>query len=315
MNRKNNLNGEMMLNPIELEEFLSLSVEDVANIVRASGLKVCVFPFNGTRRWFALESGVNFGDDAAQRYIELTTQKYIAIYKLVFDHGIETIVAPIFGGDIISRGEKYMKEIGVGMSLPATHPDFINFYDEYSARIHFYGDYRKQLNGTPYLHLCDSFDRITHDTSHHENHRLFYGVCAEDAVAAIAELSVNHFQQTGEIPSRQKLIELYYGEYIEKADIFIGFEKFNIFDYPMLGLGEENLYFTVAPSLYMTERQIRNILYDHLYLRTVQEPDYLTMPSKDFDFMRQFYAKNCETVIGVGEIKGGIWYEKSILKG
>ena len=33
-------------------DFLRLPTDEVARVVRASGTKVCVFPFNGTRRWF-----------------------------------------------------------------------------------------------------------------------------------------------------------------------------------------------------------------------------------------------------------------------
>jgi tuberculosinol/isotuberculosinol synthase len=106
------------------------------------------------------------------------------------------------------------------------------------------------------------------------------------------------------------LIERYYGEYIEKADIFIGFKKFNVFDYPMLDWGEESLYFTVVPSLYMNECQLRNILYDYTYLRPVQDPDYFTMPENDFETMRKHYENNREVTFGVGEMRGGIWYAK-----
>ena len=141
---------------------------------------------------------------------------------------------------------------------------------------------------------------------------MFYGVCAEDATTTTAELSVSHFQKTGKVPrSRRELIEQYYGEYIEKADIFIGFEKFNVFDYPMLGWGEESLYYTVAPSLYMNSRQLKNILYDYVYLRPVQDPDYFTMPEDNFEAMRKFYEVNCEVTFGIGEMRGGIWYSKS----
>ena len=35
---------------IPLERFLQLHTDEVAEIVRTSGTKVCVFPFNGTRR-------------------------------------------------------------------------------------------------------------------------------------------------------------------------------------------------------------------------------------------------------------------------
>jgi len=293
---------------MDRDKFLNLPVDEVARIVRAGGSRVCVFPFNGTRRWFLLEYERDFDGDAAQNYVELTTQGYINTYKLVFDHGIDTIVAPVFGGEIMNRGDEYMREIGASMELLATHPAFLEFYKTYDIRVHFYGDYRKQLGQTPYAHICDSFDEITLKTAQNTKRRLFYGVWADAATETIAELAINHFQKTGKTPSRQELIEQYYGEYVEKADIFIGFEKFNVFDYPMLGWGEESLYFTVAPSLYLSDCQLRNILYDFVYLRPVQDPDYFTMPEEDFEAMRQFYKLNREITFGVGEMRGGIWY-------
>jgi adenosine tuberculosinyltransferase len=300
---------------INREEFLDLTAAEVVERVHESGQKVCVFPFNGTRRWFALEYGREFGgENAAQKYVEMTTHAYIATYQLVYDHGVDTIVAPVFGSEILRRGEEYMREIGAGMALLATHPAFVEFYNKYDVRVHFYGDYRKQLKGTPYAAICDSFDKINRDTSHHTTRRLFYGVCGEDATEAVAELSVRHHQQTGQIPSREQLVEMYYGEYIEKADIFVGFEKFSVFDYPLLSTGNESLYFTAAPSLYMNERQWRGILYDHLYLRPAPEPDYFMMPNADFESMRRFYEDNREVTFGVGEVQAGIWYSKSNVK-
>ena len=299
---------------MDQEKFLKLPVEEVAKIVRAGGSRVCVFPFNGTRRWFLLEYGRDFEGDAVQNYIELTTQGYINTYKLVFDYGIDTIIAPVFGGEIMNRGDEYMREIGASMELLATHPAFTEFYKMYDIRVHFYGDYRKKMSATPYASICDAFDEVTKETAQNTGHRLFYGVWADAATETIAELSVNHFQATGKIPSRQELIEEYYGEYIEKADIFIGFEKFNVFDYPMLGWGEESLYYMVAPSLYLNDCQLRNILYDYVYLRPVQDPDYFTMPEKDFEAMRQFYELNREVTFGTGKMRGGIWYSITNIK-
>jgi tuberculosinol/isotuberculosinol synthase len=298
----------------ERDKFLNLPTKEVANLIRARGSTVCVFPFNGTRRWFLLEYGRNFDGDAAKNYVELTTHGYINTYKLVFDHGIDTIIAPVFGGEILNRGEEYMREIGANMALLATQPAFLDFYENYDIRIHFYGDYRNKMRGTPYEHINAVFDEITQKTARHSQRRLFYGVWADETTEAIAELAVKHFQATGEIPSRRELIEQYYGEYIEKADIFIGFEKFNVFDYPMLSWGEESLYYTVAPSLYMSDRQLRNILYDYVYLRPVQDPDYFAMPAHEFEAMREFYDNNREVTFGVGEMRGGIWYPKSGVK-
>jgi len=176
------------MNHMDRDKFLNLPAKEVAKIVRAGGSKICVFPFNGTRRWFLLEYGRDFDGDAAENYVDLTTQGYINTYKLVFDHGVDTIVAPVFGGEIMDRGEEYMREIGANMTLLATHPTFLEFYETYGIRVHFYGDYRKQLEDTPYAYVCDAFEEVTQKTARNIQHRLFYGVCADDATATIAEL-------------------------------------------------------------------------------------------------------------------------------
>lgn len=296
---------------IDREKFLSLSSEEIANIVRSGGSRVCVLPFNGTRRWFLLEHGRDFKEDAAQRYVEVTIEATIRACKLVFDHGIDTFIMPVFGGEIMHRGDEYMREIGAAMTLIATHPALLEFYREYDIRVHFYGDYRKQLANTPYAHVSRIFDEAAHQTSQHKSRRLFYGVCGDDATETIGELAVGYYKEHGVAPSRRQLIEMYYGEYIEKADIFIGYEKFNVFDYPMLGWGEESLYYMAAPSFYLDKTLLRKILHDYLYLRPVQDPDYFTMPEEDFEAMRHFYQVNREVAFGIGEMRGGIWYSKS----
>lgn len=295
---------------MEREKFLALPREELANIVRSSETKVCVFPFNGTRRWFLLEHGGEAHENFIQAYITETTNGYIQTYQLLFEHGIDTVIAPVFGSEILTRGEEYMRQIGASMALLARHPDFLSFYEKFDARIHFYGDYRRELKDTEYAYITDQFDEAVQKTAGHKTRRLFYGVFASDATQSIAELSIEHHTNTGKIPTRRELIEAYYGEYIEKANIFIGFEKFSVFDYPMLNWGEESLYFTVAPSLYMTEKQLREILYDHIYLRPIKEPDYLAMPREDFETMRAFYMDNKDAAYGVGEVRSGIWYSK-----
>jgi len=296
---------------ISKEEFLQLPAQEVTRLVRAGGSKVIVFPFNGTRRWFLLEHGRDNHADPAQAYVDSTSQAYVHTYKMLFDHGLDTIIAPIFGGDILKRGTEYMEQIGVGMRLLAEHTYFLDFYEKYNVRVHFYGDYRRELSKTPYAFLTDIFDDLTQKTAKNTACRLFYGVFGSDATETIAEFSVAHHQKNNRIPNRRELIEYYYGEHIGQADIFIGFEKFNVFDYPLLGWGEESLYFTAAPSLFINETLLRGILYDFLFLRPLQEPDYFTMPKGEFEAMRSFYAANRNVAFGIGEMRGGIWYPKS----
>jgi tuberculosinol/isotuberculosinol synthase len=299
---------------ISREQFIDLSPAEVAKIVHATvGPQVCVFPINGTRRWLLLEHMDTVKEDPVRAYLDVVSKRHIEIYKLCYSHGIDTLVTPVFGGELLNRGEEYIKMAVDGLSRLATHPDFLSFYEEYKVRVHFYGDYHKQLAGTPYAYLSDMFDRISERTARNNHYRLFYGAFASDATETISELTIQYYQNANRPPTRSELIELYYGEYIDKANIFIGFEKFNVFDYPLLGWGEESLYFTVAPSLYLNGRQLRDILYDHIYLRPVQDPDYEKMPEGDFEAMRAFYQRNIETTLGIGEMRGGIWCSKVII--
>ena len=65
----------------------------------------------------------------------------------------------------------------------------------------------------------------------------------------------------------------------------------------------------------MSEVQLCKILYDYIYLRPVQDPDYFKMPNEDFEAMRRFYETNIDVIFGVGEMRGGIWYPKAKIQG
>lgn len=291
---------------IPLERFLQLPTEDVAEIIKSSGTKVCVFPFNGTRRWFLFEHS-NELVSQAEAYIETTLRGYVSVYKLLFEHGIETVLAPVFGKEILSRGEKYMNMIGDSMKLMADHPLFISLYNSHEVRVRFYGDYRSELEG-PYPQITEAFDRVTESTLHHEKHKLLYGVFATDATQAVAELSVEYYKKHNRIPSRDELVQMYYGEEIEKADLFIGFEKFASFDYPLLQSGNESLYFTIAPSLYMTQTLLRKILHDHIYHRPTVEIDYDLIPEEERSVLREYYRLRRDDAMGVGHVVNGTWF-------
>ncbi len=294
---------------IDRETFLKLPTEEVAKLVRAAGPQVCVFPINGSRRWFLLEHGDKAQENLAQTYMDISEKRHIEFYEMCFSHGLDTLLTPALDSKHILRSGGYMEKLGVEiMTRLATHPDYLAFYEDYKVHVRFYGNYRKHLAGTPYAYLNDMFDQVSEHTAHNKHHRLFYGLFADNATETIAELSVHHFQKTGQIPTNDQLVEMYYGEYVGPANLFIGFSKLKVYDYPLLASGDENLYFTIAPSFYLNDYQLRAILYDHLYARNVEEIDYAKMSRQDFLSMRNFYHANRENTLGVGEVRGGIWY-------
>lgn len=299
---------------ISKEEFIRLGSAEIASLVRQAGPKVCVFPINGTRRWFVLEHTANIQGDPIQAYMDISSRNHIELYKLFFAHGVDTLLTPEFGPDLLLRGDEYVQRIGAdGLARLASHPLFVDFYMEYGVRVHFYGEHRRFLAPTPYAYLSDLFDQASEQTRQNTKHRLFIGVFGADATQTVSEFSVEFHQNTGRLPSKSEIVAKYYGEDIPKVDFFIGFDKFSAFDYPLLSSGEEDLYFSVAPSPYMSPAQLRAILYDHLYTRRELELDYEKMSPAELGWIKQFYAQNIDEALGIGITKAGIWIPASKL--
>jgi tuberculosinol/isotuberculosinol synthase len=293
---------------IPFERFLELPVEDIAARVRATGHKVCVFPVNGTRRWFMLEHGDKIGNDFFEAYMEESIRNHVGLCRMLFDHGIETILAPVFGRELMRRGDEYTKRVGIdGLARTATDPIYREFFEEYNVKVRFYGDYRDVLSGTDYEYGLKSIYELTEVTKQNTRFQLFFGVFADEATETIARLSVEHYLAHGSVPDREALIRKYYGEDLPPVSLFIGFDKFSVFDMPLLASGEEDLYFSASPSPYMTERQLRAILYDHIYVRRIAEPDYTKLTEEELDWLRTYYRTNKDYAFGVGKLKFNLW--------
>ncbi len=285
---------------MEREAFQQLSRPEVASIMAAAGPKVCVFPFNGTRRWFMLEQAGRGGDVGAA-YFEAVTDRLIELSQLLFEHGVATLLMPLLSPHLFrARGPAYTDQTVRALSLLTDDPRFLAFYRTYDVRVRFYGEFEAFLSAEGPAELVDRFNAVTTATAGNRRHRLFWGICADDAVNATASLAVRHYRENGVVPDRRALIEGYYGEYVPPVDIFISSAKPRAFDMPLLSSGREDLYFTVTPSPYLNERQLRDILYDHMFSRRNDTHDYDAMSPDDWAALRQFYVLNQGKTLGVG---------------
>ena len=293
---------------IPFESFLQLSTPEVAALVRATGEKVCVFPVNGTRRWFMLEHAQEIGDDFFEAYMDVSIRNHVELCAMLFEHGIDTILAPVFGRELMRRGDEYTRRVGIdGLVRTATDPNYRLFFEQYKVKVRFYGDYRDLLTGTPYEYALKSIYEVTEATRQNASVRLFFGVFADEIAETISRLSVEHYVAQGSIPDKQTLIRKYYGEEMLPVSMFIGFDKFSVFDMPLLATGAEDLYFSLSPSPYMTQHQLRAILYDHIFVRPTPEPDYTKFSEHELDWLRDYYRKNKDRAFGVGKLKFNLW--------
>lgn len=291
-------------------EFLELSPGEVAEIVRAQGPNVCVFPINGTRRWFVLEYPEVAAEGITTSYLRISGRRHIELYRLFFDHGIETLLTPIFGPDILRRDESYRELLEEGLAWFATNDDFLAFYQEYDVRVRVYGDFARHLENTVYEHVLEAYRDLEARTASNRSRRLLYGVCAQDASESVAKIAIEFSKRRGRHPTREEIVEAYYGEYVDPVDLFIGFDRPAAFDMPLLALGSEALYFTIQPSLYVDAPTLKSILHDYLYARQVDDGNYSHLSTEDWEAMRQFYAANHSRVIGLGKKhpSSSFWY-------
>jgi hypothetical protein len=241
--------------------------------------------------------------------MDASIQNHIELCSMLFDHGIETILAPVFGRELMRRGDEYTKRVGIeGLVRTATDARYREFFKTYDVKVRFYGDYRDVLAGTPYEHALQSIQEVTEATRGHQTFKLYFGVFADESTGTISRLAVEHYRAEGSIPDSRTLVRKYYGEDLPPVSIFIGFDKFTVFDMPLLGNGEEDYYFSVSPSPYMTVHQLRSILYDHLYMRRTPEPDYTALSVDELNQLREYYHANRDRAFGVGKLKFNVWF-------
>ena len=289
-----------------LDEFLQLPTSQVAEVIR--GLTVG-FPIDGTRRWFLLHYPQVWN---VEEYKDLTGKRYVQEFAMLFDHGVETLLVPAFGGELMSRGEEYVREMMDGMTYLAQHPTFAGFYRDYNVRVRFYGDWRRQVEGLPGAAELTAALENCAATRHTGSRRLFYGLWADDILANIVDDLARRRQEPVEF-TRDAIVTRYYGEHVKPTDIYIGFGRPTVFDVPMLVTSQTDLYYTVVPSLDVDARLFRMMVWDHFVGRwTQQEWDGLS--ERDFKALKAFYEVHHDTVLGLGEIDPptGIWHQRGL---
>jgi tuberculosinol/isotuberculosinol synthase len=289
---------------LKLGEFLLLPTSKVAEIIR--GLTMG-FPIDGTRRWFLLNHPKIWD---VEEYKQLTAKRYTKVFAMLFDHGVETVLVPAFGGELMSRGEEYVREMMDGVARLAQSPAFTDFYHDYNVRVRFYGDWRRQVQGLPGSEAVVSALDGCAATQHTGSRRIFYGLWADDMLVTIVDDLARSRTEPVKF-TREAIVARYYGEYVRPTDIYIGFGRPTVFDVPMLVTSQTDLYYTVVPSLDLDEHLFRMIVWDHCVGRWTQQ-EWNRLTEADLVALKAYYKAQHGSVLGLGEVDAatGIWYQK-----
>jgi tuberculosinol/isotuberculosinol synthase len=290
----------------QLSEWLRWPTERVARWIAADSQPVVMgWPFNGTRRWYLAHQRQNLD---ARDYLTTLTRRQAELHRMIFAHGVDTILTPLFGSELLGRGSAYTQYVLGGLAQLADDEVYQEMFAA-GVRIRFYGDYEEMLDAPifrPTLEVCAD---LAAATASGNGPVLLIGLFADSPYSTLARLSVEFAQRWGRPPDRRELIEAYYGLAVPDLSLYLGFAQPVLFDVPLLATGQEDLYVTLNPSPSLTEEQLREILYDHLVTRRVPEVDYDKLPDEAQEALAEYY-KHCSGItMGIGRIDPltGVW--------
>jgi hypothetical protein len=263
------------------------------------------WPFNGTRRWYLIHRREN---PEANDYLTTIIRRQAELHRMVFVHGVGVIVAPGFGTELLTRGSAYTHYILGGLLQLADDAVYQEMFAT-GLQIRFYGDYEEVLNTPSLRPLLQACAQLTAATESNEGPLLLIGLFADTPHQTLARLSVEFAKREGYPPNRQQLIEAYYGLAVPDLDLYLGFAQPSLFDVPLLTTGEEDLYVTLAPSPSLTEKQLREILYDHLVTRPTAEISYESLSHEAQEALAEYNKRYSGATLGIGRIDPltGIW--------
>lgn len=289
-----------------LEEWLEWPRERVASWVSARPRPVVLgWPFNGTRRWYLLRRREN---QANGDYVTTIIRKQAEQHRLVFDHGVSAIVAPHFGAELLPRGETYTRAVLGGLLRLKDDPVNQEMFAS-GVRVRFYGDYEEVLDNETFRPMLEAAAELTLSTASGDGPLLLIGLFADQPYERVARLSVEFAQKHGRPPDRGELIEAYYGIPVPDLGLYLGFSQAALFDVPLIATGDVDLYATLTPSADLTEKQLREILYDHLITRRMPIDDYEMLPEEALRALAAYNERYKGATLGVGHVDPltGVW--------
>jgi len=263
------------------------------------------WPFNGTRRWYLLHRRAN---PDADDYMKTLIRRQAQQHRSVFAHGVGVIVAPGFGAELLRRGSAYTLNV-LGGLLQLADDEIYREMFACGVRLRFYGDYEETLDTPSFRPMLRACADLTAATEAGDGPLLMIGLFADAPYRTLTRLSIDFARERGYPPSRQELIEAYYGLPIPDLGLYLGFAQPALFDVPLLATGQEDLYATLTPSPTLTEKQLREILYDHLVTRRVPEADYEALSEEALEGLAEYNERFHGATLGVGRIDPltGMW--------
>jgi len=235
-----------------LPEWLTLTRDEIAH-VGGNNLSTVVLYVNGTRRWFQSHT------QDWQFYERRSGEAHRRISQLCYEHGVKTLIQPLQGYDLLGRGPEHFRMAAEAVASLAGDV-YRSWFAKEEIQVCLYGNWKAAFRERGFTATVEKLSRLTQETRSFARHRLLIGLFADEGLDRIAAIA-------REAPDGRQLVRAYYGVDVGPVNLVIGSGQPTIWDIPLLDINKASLYFLQAPTFFMTEENLRKILFDHLYER------------------------------------------------
>lgn len=254
-----------------IEDWLKESTDTIKTIF-AEKLQTVVIYANGTRRWFSTR-GV-----AQDQYFSEGAAANRNLCDMVFAHGAQSIIQPMFGQALLKRSGTELEAIIRSGFASFFDAQQMEWYKKHQIRVVFYGDWKKQLQALGFEELIGQLEQAMEVTQSHNKKQLLIGLFADQPNDQITHLAQH-------LEAGQSILNAYYQTDLAPVDLVVGSGHPILWDLPLLNINQANLYFLQFPTYFLSPAHFRSILFDHLFVRTAGDDQYDQVDTPSFQIL------------------------------
>jgi len=296
---------------VTLEEWLTLPRTVIAAMVAEQRLTVKL-AIDGSRRHYLLHHPNEQGEivDAAH-YLAAEFAQLLTILDILFSCGVENMVLlAVWPPDLTQRTD-HLHQIVDSSKRLLLSDTAVELFQRLELRVALYGDFdiSPALAGVrdELLTLRHSLRALTANGKR----SLVWGYSSGSGLDEVIARTVLLYQTLGRMPTEAEVRAACFPDGPERIDVYIGsgrLEVDNITLPVLLKQGCLDMYHLAHLALDLTEGEVRRILYDRIFRRSVSRVDNPGYTPDVLTPLRAYYTQHAECVVGLGQLIGNtLW--------
>ncbi|HEX9709221.1 MAG TPA: hypothetical protein VGB42_04550 [Candidatus Thermoplasmatota archaeon] len=298
-------------------EFLAMSDDGAARFVRENeGPRVVTLVDDGTRRTGLISYRMNLTQEEFMLKLNRRlAQPFMNVYESIFAQGADHIFTPAMTHARFALDSNYQKQIHA-YSIEVFSGEFWRqWFHKNQIDCRVYGD-RTMLLEQGYGKVLELADSLHAETKGYAR-KLWLGYACSTSIEQI-RVTEDRVVGGGRRHNQRMfhsgyadLIRDYYGADVPPVDVFIRPCECRLSETMPPFLGEyAECYFTPIPVTEVKGNWYRKVIYDFMFVRrrTFGAKSYKEdLEPEALEYLRGYYERNAETVMGLGHRVGGFW--------